>query len=115
MARSLRTLTLVALLVGTLGACTVEQSPPAVSQAAAPNAAATVRPSLEVMLAAINGDAGSAGEFGAILDTLQSGGGACNPVPDREHASDVLVAAWEASGKGESLLAFGQAIASLCQ
>jgi hypothetical protein len=74
----------------------------------------TQRPTPERMLAVISGDDGTERQFATILDQLQTGTATCKPEPDREHVSDEIVAGWEKSGKKDTLLAYAEAVATIC-
>jgi hypothetical protein len=79
----------------------------------------TPEPSVEYKLAVIHGDGDHdpaiEREFAQVLDAVQEGGQICAAEPDRERAADIIVAGWEASGKGDTLLEWARAVASLCQ
>lgn len=71
-------------------------------------------PSVEYQLAAIHGDTSKTAEFGRLLDRIQKGSDICDPEPSRTRVGDVMVASWEQSGKGDTLLEWAQALASVC-
>jgi len=84
-----------------------------------PNAppAPTPTPSIEYKLTIISTggsyDASVETEFRRILDVIQAGG-TCNPEPNRVKIADTMVAGWEQTAKRDTLLEYGQALASIC-
>ena len=76
----------------------------------------TIEPTIEHKLAVVNGDGPAVGEaeFSRILDTIQRGGGVCDPEPNREHVGDVIVASWQNSAQRDTLLEWARALAAVC-
>jgi hypothetical protein len=68
----------------------------------------------ERTLAQLDGDPSTEAQFGAILDTFQSGGTKCKPDPDRQHAADLITAAYQKAGARGSLLDFATLLVSAC-
>jgi hypothetical protein len=68
----------------------------------------------ERTLAQLDGDPSTVYQFGALLDTLQSGGKNCKPDPDRQHAADLITAAYEKAGRRGTLLDFATLLVSAC-
>jgi hypothetical protein len=68
----------------------------------------------ERTLAQLDGDPSTVSQFGAILDTFQSGGTTCDPIPDRQHAADLITAAYEKAGRRGTLLDFATVLVSAC-
>jgi hypothetical protein len=68
----------------------------------------------ERKLAQLDGDPTTQAQFGALLDTLQSGGAHCKPDPDRQHAADLLTAAYTKAGARGTLLDFATLLVGAC-
>ena len=68
----------------------------------------------ERTLAQLDGDPSTEAQFGALLDTLQSGGKNCKPDPDRQHAANLITAAYQKAGARGTLLDFATLLVSAC-
>jgi len=68
----------------------------------------------EQKLAQLDGDPSTKAEFGFLLDTMQSGGAHCKPDPDRQHAADLLTAAYVKAGSHGTLLDFARLLVGAC-
>ena len=101
--------TITALLIAACGS----SSTPVPAQPT-PTPTPTSTPTLEQMLAVISGDPGTEAEFGQILDKIQAGVGTCAPEPDRQRASDTLVASWQSGGKTTTLIKWAESIVTAC-
>jgi hypothetical protein len=68
----------------------------------------------ERKMAQLDGDPTTQAEFGRLLDTMQSGGTHCKPDPIRQHAADLIVAAYTKAGAHGTLLDFATLIVGAC-
>jgi len=68
----------------------------------------------ERKLAQLDGDPTTQAQFGALLDTLQNGGAHCKADSNRQHAADLLVAAYLKAGSRGTLLDFATLLVGAC-